>query len=102
MKRADILSPPVSALIFTLGPLPALLGLDRGNEARTAQSGQVCGMPVILVCGKGFNRRVAAVVAECTGDGIQERSLAVGTNTIKEEQSMLARVASKGIAGDAL
>ena len=46
MKRAAIVSPPVSALILALGPAPAFLGLDGGDEPRAAQAGEVGRMPV--------------------------------------------------------
>ena len=48
MKRAVILSPPVSALILALRPAAALLGFDAGNEAGAAQAWQLGRMPLVV------------------------------------------------------
>ena len=85
-----------------LRPVPAALGLGRGDQPGAVKAGQFGRVPVGLALGEGLDGRRLAIVAEDAADGVEEDALAVGADAVAEEHRLFAGFAGQAVARDAL
>ena len=100
MKRAAIVSPPVSALILASAhrrPSSVSTAVTRRAPRRAASS---VGWRSFEEATKVSIGALAMVVADDAGDGVEERRLAVGADAVGEEQRVFAGRAGQAIADD--